>query len=440
MKLQEYFNQQRNHGLSDIQKIDVYHTIMDKNMKKSFNRKKSFLHIKAFVYSSFLLFFLIGFYGMYFFQQDIEENDWYILSRLSPSNLAQADFVAKIVDFDGNFHIEQAGNIVRSSNIKDGDIITLRESAQMVFHINDDTKAKITGPAKFVINKKSEWSYKINLLYGEYAEISSLTQENKNNIEFTTDGISVAQWEKKPLHFQFVRNWENHVIKNNWAKLVVTADGKKATNVDNNQVLAVQGNDVSVFDSLEKFAKAVTDKKLSQTFTFVDELPTESIISPEWEETEVARYKVLDSEALLSISEATIEEKELENVDIGLTSTDQVISPDQLKVLDRQLDVASLQTELNQLISAYELGDLSSFTRYFASLEKRFSAAWLAFWYTYSSPKGNEQERIQWLVDVARNLSDHITKSYLLPPKYLEGLKVVISNLGSLKDIPFGKN
>jgi hypothetical protein len=128
MKLQEYFNQQKVHSLSDVQKMNVYYSVMDKNMKKSFQRKRSLLHVKTFVYTSFLLFFLVGFYGMYLFQQPtLEDGEAYLLSRLSNTNVAQADFVAKIVDFEGSFYIEQGGKTLQTSNIKDGDLVTLKK-------------------------------------------------------------------------------------------------------------------------------------------------------------------------------------------------------------------------------------------------------------------------------------------------------------------------
>jgi hypothetical protein len=51
-----------------------------------------------------------------------------MLSRLANTNVAQADFVAKIVDFNGSFYIEQAGKTIQTSNIKDGDIVTLKQN------------------------------------------------------------------------------------------------------------------------------------------------------------------------------------------------------------------------------------------------------------------------------------------------------------------------
>lgn len=430
MKLQEYFNQKKDQGLSDIQKMDVYYAIMDKNMKKSFQRKRSFLHVKSFVYTSFLLFFLVGFYGMYFFQQtNIEDSEWYLLSRLANTNVAQADFVAKIVDFDGSFYIEQAGKTIQTSNIKDGDIVTLREDAQIVFHIDDDTKAKIVGPAKFVINKKAQW-YKVALLYGEYVELSSLQKENKHNIELAVDGLLVSQWEKKkPINFQVVKQWKGHVIKNNWAKLLVSSDDQKATSVGNKQVLAIQWNDISLFDSFEKFAKAVKDKNLSQTFTFVEEVKTEIVDTIVWQE----EIKELEEEEILSI-----DEQEIPNIDLGLVNDEQKIAtPEQTKVIEAQLNKSLLQENLDELVIAYKAADQAKFATSYTELERKISTIAKTFQYQYTIAKWTEQEKISTIISTIQDLSDYIAKKYLIPPKYIDSLKAIIPILSPLKSVSF---
>jgi hypothetical protein len=70
MKLQEYFNHQQDIHLSEAEKLDMYHSIMDKQAKRSFLTKRSVLHVKTFTYTSFIVVLLFGFYGMYFFQQN----------------------------------------------------------------------------------------------------------------------------------------------------------------------------------------------------------------------------------------------------------------------------------------------------------------------------------------------------------------------------------
>lgn len=431
MKLQEYFNQQKDQWLSDIQKMDVYYAIMDKNMKKSFQMKRSFLHVKTFVYTSFLLFFLVGFYGMYFFQQPSEDSEGYMLSRLANTNVVQADFVAKIVDFNGSFYIEQAGKTIQTSNIKDGDIVTLKQNSQVVFHIDSDTKAKIIGPAKFVINKKAEMSYKVAMLYGEYVEMSSLKKENKHMIELAIDGLLVAQGEnKKPLDFQLVKQGKGHVIKNNWAKLLVTSDDQKSTSVANKQVLSVQGNDISLFDSFDKFAKAVKEKDLSQTFTFVDTISSPEEVSL----SEQEEIKELNGEEILSL-----EEKDIPNIDLWLVSDQKVATPEQTKVIELQLNKQVIQDNIEQLTIAYNDANTTNFNRSFGDLERKISTVAKTFQYDYATINGSEQEKIQSLISTIESLADHISNKFLLPPKYVESLRAIIPLLSPLKNLPFEK-
>lgn len=432
MKLQEYFNQKKSHWLSDIEKMDVYYAIMDKNMKKSFQRKRSFLHVKSFVYTSFLFFFLVSFYGMYLFQgPSLDDSEGYILSRLANTNVVQADFVAKIVDFNGVFYIEQWGKTIQTSNIKDWDIVILKQNAQVVFHIDNDTKAKIIGPAKFVINKTAEMSYKVAMLYGEYVEVSSLQKENKHMIELAIDWLLVAQGEnKKPLDFQLVKQGNGHVIKNNWAKLLVTSDDKKATSVANKQVLSVQGNDISLFDSFDKFAKAVKEKDLSQTFTFVDTINT----NEESTDLDQVVIKELDEEEILNI-----EEKDIPNIDLGLFDDQKVATPEQTKLIETQLNKRSLQDNIDQLVLSYNESNASVFNRSFSDLEKRISIIAKSFQYEYISINWSEQEKIQNLISEINNLANHINEKFLLPPKYIENLKSIIPLISPLKNIPFEK-
>ncbi len=428
MKLQEYFNQKKDHWLSDIQKMDVYYAIMDKNMKKSFQRKRSFLHVKTFVYTSFLFFFLVGFYGMYLFQWPIVNDDGYMLSRLANTNVAQADFVAKIVDFDGSFYIEQWDKTVQTSNIKDWDVVTLKQNAQVIFHIDNDTKAKIVGPAKFVINKKAEMSYKVAMLYGDYVEMSSLKKENKHMIELAIDGLLVAQGEnKKPLNFQLVKQGKWHVIKNNGAKLLVTSEAKE-TSVSNKQVLAVQGNDISLFDSFDKFAKAVKEENLSQTFTFLDSLKNSG---DTWTVQEI---KELDWEELLKI-----DEKEVPNIDLWITDNQKVVTPEQIKIIDNQLVKQLVDENTSQLIVAYQEGESPKFNQEFVDLERKISIIAKAFGYEYNNISWSEQEKIQTMISRIQSLADYISSNYLIPPKYVEKIKEILPKLTPLKTLPFEK-
>ena len=69
MKLQTYFTQQKNSYLPEEKKLQLYHTILQKQMKASFQKKRSFLHVKAVIYSCFIFFVVMGMYGTYLLQQ-----------------------------------------------------------------------------------------------------------------------------------------------------------------------------------------------------------------------------------------------------------------------------------------------------------------------------------------------------------------------------------
>jgi hypothetical protein len=117
MQLKEYFKQQQEIACSDIQKLDLYQNVLLKNMKSSLHRKRSVLHVKSFVYSFFILFVLVGFYGMYFFDTNTVDDQSGIITLNQNTNLAQADYIAKIVDFNGTFYIEKDGKSIQTSNI-----------------------------------------------------------------------------------------------------------------------------------------------------------------------------------------------------------------------------------------------------------------------------------------------------------------------------------
>ena len=71
------------------------------------------------------------------------------------------------------------------------------------------------------------------------------------NIELAIDDILIKQSDKtKPLDFQFVNEGKGHIIKNNGASLVVTKNGNTTkTQIRNNQVLAIQKSDITLFQN-----------------------------------------------------------------------------------------------------------------------------------------------------------------------------------------------
>jgi len=71
------------------------------------------------------------------------------------------------------------------------------------------------------------------------------------NIELAIDDILIKQSDKtKPINYQFVNEGKGHIIKNNGASLTVTKNGDTTkTQIKSNQILAIQKNDITLFQS-----------------------------------------------------------------------------------------------------------------------------------------------------------------------------------------------
>ena len=440
MKLQEYFTHQQDIHLSEAEKLDIYHSIMDKKAKKSFLTKRSILHIKTFTYSSFVVALLFGFYGIYFFQNQSLDGDAIIFNTGSERSLVQAGYIAKVVDFQGTFYIEKDGQTLQTSMINDGDVVVLQNKAQIVFHIDTGTQAKITGPAKFTIQKKAENAFRINLMYWDYVEMKSLQATQVQWVELSIDDILVSQSSKvSALNFQLIKEGGKHVIKNNGSKLIVMSqDSKKKTNVDKKQILAIQGNDVSLFDNFEKFAKAINNKDLSKTYSLVFNTSISEVANivetPDVDMTGaihsgntgpiLAALRPLAETEILSIVDIDIkDETTISDISAVVSSDKKIVSTvDQSNLLQNKFNPRFIEDNIQEVSLAYLWGSESFWTT-FKNLESRVKQVADTFKIPYEVSKGTEKERLIALSNKLGDLRSSIEAKYFVAPKYLDNIQ-----------------
>lgn len=452
MKLQQYFTHQQDIHLSEAEKLDMYHAIMDKQNTRSFLKKRSVLHVKTFTYTSFIVVLLFGFYGMYFFQQNQWLDEDAMIFSTTDTNVAQAGYIAKVVDFAGTFYIEKDGKQIQTSAINDGDVVVLQDKAQLVFHIDEGTQGKITGPAKFTIQKKWENNFRINLMYGDYVEMKSLLAQNIQWVELAVDDILVSQWSKSsPINYQLVKQGEKHVIKNNGSQLIVmNQDSKNKTNLDNRQILAIQGNDVSLFDSFEKFAKAINNKDLSQTFSLalntvtVDtKTPvTKTDVDANTTSMPVAKlaFAPLAETELLSIADTSDQDQNIPTIAVVAPTNEKAIPTlDQTKLLENKFYPKFIQENLSDLSISYLWGE-SSFSVVFANLDAKIKQVASAFKVSYQSPTWSQKEKIASLAIKLGGLKSAIDDAYDLPPKYLDAIQKTQNWIKYLASQNFGQS
>lgn len=171
MKLQEFFDTQKHTSFTDVDKLDLYQNILYKKTKQTSLRRSSFVHAKYLVYTMVFVVLILGMYGVYFMNNGSLQDYNRFAIRSNTTNTAQADYIAQVVDFNGNFFIEHNGVLETTNNIGNGDTILLKEDAQLVFEINSGTQSKIIGPAKLIIQKTDTENYKLNLVYGNFIQM-----------------------------------------------------------------------------------------------------------------------------------------------------------------------------------------------------------------------------------------------------------------------------
>ena len=137
-------------------------------------------------------------------------------------NTVFADYVAEIVEFNGEYSLERDGKVVLNSDklktIKDWDIVSFPEWTDLIFNLQDWTQAKIIWPAEFSITKTEEW-YQISLFDGKFFRI--YCPECSSDVEIITPDFSISQEKDQTLDL--------HIAKEENGEMLVKNDGDNVT-------------------------------------------------------------------------------------------------------------------------------------------------------------------------------------------------------------------
>lgn len=195
-----------------------------------------------------------------------------------------ADYVAEIVEFNGEYSLVRDGKTVLNSDklntIQDGDIVSFPEWTDLIFNLEDGTQAKIIWPAEFSIVKTKKW-YQISLFDGKFFRI--YCPECTSDVEIITPDFTISQEKNQTL--------DVHIAKEENGEMLVKNDGDKVTvktkNSENKpQVKQVSSELVAITPDSDKINLVEDDEimvnfmaknNISATFT----LSTEDVQWPE---------------------------------------------------------------------------------------------------------------------------------------------------------------
>lgn len=388
-------------------------------------------------YASFVVLFVMAVYGVHFFRDDLR----YMTNSLIVQNAGdtvQAGYIAQIVHFDGSFIIEHNGKKLQTSVIRDGDIVTLKDNTEMIFHIDDQTKAQLIGPAQFVLNSKGEsqdQSYTLQLLQGNFVEIQSLTETTTQDIAIITDDVIVQQekW-STASHFQLSQEWTNKRIENKGAEIKVTRnqdDNAIETKVAAKQTLALAANDITLIDDETQIARVLVQKDITQTVALIDV------------QDQVTDDKEINIAALSSVFKAQedvkVSEKVVSAVDSMIQTPSQeknVVTPEQNSQLRSSLYTEFLSQNMKSLLVAHREGDDQSISRNIQSLQSNIISLYKSFGIAAQDIKADNAP-FTYTIRLVQDLQSSLDAEYYIPPRYIQNMKTIINWLDYIAAQPY---
>ena len=362
MKLETYFYQEGNKKLSDERKIALYQRICEERSRVSHNleRTKILRTRKIYAFLSFVLIF--SFLWIYFwdFPKLIEYRAFWAEKNPTWSHVVSADYIAEVLEINGDYIIEKEGKTFQNSVLFDWDLITSKENAKIIFNINDNIKTEIQWPAKFTISKVSEWKYHLFLMEWDFLKIDS--DESFDILQVETDEMTIETNKDEKVALTLTKVDHRTELENKWSSLLVKdkTNQEEEITLEPEKLLTMEANDITHITDIKEFATALTSK---WNLTYTTTLPKEDTI--EWDLNEKTP-EVTDIETLIKenddflTSNSAIPGEIEENIssDLAYNADEKVVpTENQLSQITAALNSSFLMWDVKELYLAKESWD-----------------------------------------------------------------------------------
>lgn len=360
MKLSEYFKQQHSQEMPAHIKSELFSRIQkEKNWMQISTKIPSkifFFLSRRIMYTSLAAVLVFVVFGGILLDRS-EVVDFWIFSvkqNVTPNGVF-ADYVAEIVEFNGEYSLVRDDKVVLNSDklktIQDWDIVSLPEWTDLIFNLQDWTKAKIIWPAEFSITKKENW-YQISLFDGKFFRI--YCPECSSDVEIITPDFSISQEKDQTLDLHIAKEENGEMlVKNDGDE--VTVKTKKSENVS--EVKQISSELVSI--SSDSNIDVVEDSDVMLTFMAKNNISATFTLSSE----KVDWPKIQQSESQKFIAMQTTSGKDEKN---NSSSTDKnvqdapVVQPDEVidPLLEWLKEIVTSDTTISWEIDENAVSDL----------------------------------------------------------------------------------
>jgi len=404
MKLKDYFKEQKNNKLNENDKFFLYEKIISQKDKKSFARTKRFVSIRSFAYWFAMIILFIWIYWIYFFNGDFSY-EWFIVQNWI--NEVSADYIANVIDFNWDFYIKHDDKYYKTSNISNWDHVILKKWSEIIFNIDEKTKAKIVWPAKFELSKKDD-DYKLLISQWDFIQMESINNQ-QSSIDILIDDIKVSTKEK--ANFLITKNDDEYQINNQWQNITVTKDNN-FTQIKSKQLLSINNNEVKVVENVKDFESAITQNNLSQTFAITDNTKDE--------EQEIVQTFINDIDT---------NDTEITNTGIaknlGIVEDKQIPTEKQSKEIHSILNNNFVMSDIKEIYKYHKLWNKQQYEVEKSNLNNRINKIYNLF-----NTKNNSKD----IVTNIENIKNELSTKYHIPSKYTENLQIIINRIRYIED------
>jgi hypothetical protein len=268
MNLQTYFKQQHEYHISDQQKADLFKRINKKRLEQSTMRRH--FSYKKISYTFIVIAFVLFIFGGIFLEKNTSIDNPFFSSNPNNPNNIYADYIAEIIEFNGEYTIQNGNKIITSPYLHNNDTVYLKQGSEILFTLNDGSQAKLIGPAEFSLNKENN-DYKIYLISGNFFKIFNET--TNNNTEIIAEGISIHSNKNQPLDIQIAKEDTEILIKNNGgdAKITISTNKEGSTSkVEKTiakELISIKNNDINTLTNTETFTEFLAKNNISETLS-----------------------------------------------------------------------------------------------------------------------------------------------------------------------------
>jgi len=442
--------------LSEREKQFIRNNILTKQRKRVLMNKIFFAsRVTGYVaVSAFWLFILVSSYIPQQWFTPSQDGPLFTLLRDNQS-IVQADTIGRLLEIQWVVHVIQNGIIVPKTDIAAWEIVVLQPWAEIVVQVRATTFAKITWPAKFVLEYIPETQQTVlNLLEGKLIEVTTTISVLPSPED--TDTKEIVPSENIVIKTKLV---EVTAPKDKTSSFVITQEDKKAEVVatsgnilvkqlvdltwtkltTNNELMVDAGNTAHIDTKWIALYTPTTDNEVVQLALESKDLQIRYQTPSSDSEKDIVSVPKIDlSDTEQGADEVTVKDDVLAALNQKSTYSEdkKILTSELLSKLTQTLHPNITRENLWQMRQRKET-NIDAYIIAYSNLLDQVNYAYTLLW---KAQPATSTDSLDAGIMVTQNLLTILETKYATPPSLRSSLLTIINWLVSLKTVPVEHN